>query len=42
MTVARGAGKANGEDIAVGDHFLLPRGEALSLDGDVTLFMTTA
>lgn len=42
VTVARGAGKANGEDIAVGDHFLLPRGEALSLDGNVTLFMTTA
>lgn len=42
VTVARGAGRANGEDITVGDQFLLPRGESLSLDGDVTLFMTTA
>ena len=40
--MARGAGKANGEDITVGDQFLLPRGESLSLDGNVTLFMTTA
>ena len=42
VTVARGAGRANGEDITVGDQFLLPRGESLSLDGNVTLFMTTA
>ena len=42
VTVARGSGKANGEAIAVGDHFLLPLGESLSLDGEMTLFMTTA
>lgn len=42
VTVGRGSGTANGEDIAVGDQILLPKGEPLELDGNVTLLTTTA
>lgn len=42
ITVARGSGFANGEKVTVGDHFLLPQDEVLSLDGDMMLFATTA
>lgn len=42
VTVARGSGVANGENVQVGSQFLLPRGEALELSGKLTLMMTTA
>ena len=42
VTVARGAGVVNGEPVQVGAQFLLPRGDALEMSGEMTLMTTTA
>lgn len=42
VTVVRGSGTANGESVAVGSQFLLPRNESLDVTGTVTMMMTTA
>lgn len=40
-TVVKGNGTVDGKDIRVGDNFLIPTGEKIKLDGQMTIMMTT-
>lgn len=41
-SVVRGSGKVNGTEIAVGSHFLVPKDCPVTIEGSLTVMMTTA